>query len=97
MIQFNFDKQCYGCGLCAAVCPTRAIEMQMNREGFSIPVIHEENCIQCEKCDKMCVRINSEHPGIELAQQNIYAYYLLDMQQRIKSTSGGGSTHLQKI
>ena len=45
---------CCGCGLCAAVCPKNAISMQVNKEGFSSPVIDYNKCIKCYKCLSVC-------------------------------------------
>lgn len=89
MIDFNFDEDCYGCGLCAEVCPTHAIEMRVNRDGFNIPHIITDKCIGCNKCDKFCIRLNVSHNEVHLGNQGIYAFYLSDKGQRIKSTSGG--------
>ena len=39
MINFDFDKYCYGCSTCKTICPTGAISMQYNQEGFLVPKI----------------------------------------------------------
>ena len=88
MIQFDFDKDCYGCGLCAQECPVGAIKMMQNREGFAMPVVDSSICVNCGKCDKACIR-TSKHDGIDIGQSKIYAYYLKNGSQRKKSTSGG--------
>lgn len=88
MIDFDFNKDYYGCGLCASVCPTHAIQMMRNEEEFSVPVIDSELCVNCGKCDRLCIRI-SKHEGININQSHVYAYYLRNKVQRKKSTSGG--------
>lgn len=50
----DIQNYCTGCGTCIAICPTNAITMQKNKEGFEVPVIDKEKCIQCGKCVKMC-------------------------------------------
>lgn len=45
MIQFDFNKDCYGCGLCAEICPTQAITMVENKDGFKVPQIDANKCI----------------------------------------------------
>lgn len=45
MIQFDFDKDCYGCGLCAEICPMQAITMVENKDGFKVPQIDAINAL----------------------------------------------------
>lgn len=52
MLDFKIDKtKCIQCGLCAADCPVRIIEMK------EVPTIAEEkeaNCLQCQHCLAVC-------------------------------------------
>lgn len=52
MIQAN--NECTGCMACRFICPKSAISMCEDKEGFLYPVIDEDLCIDCEKCDKVC-------------------------------------------
>ena len=45
---------CFGCNTCRDVCPTSAINMVEDKEGFIYPVIDEEKCIHCNLCRKVC-------------------------------------------
>lgn len=56
----NMSK-CYGCGACFNICPTEAICMEANSEGFLEPFIDEEKCISCGKCRKVCPAVNCEY------------------------------------
>jgi len=47
-------KKCCGCSACAEVCPVNAIEMVVDKEGFSYPQISLEKCIHCGKCEQTC-------------------------------------------
>lgn len=47
------DK-CTGCSVCSYVCPTKAIVMQRDNEGFQYPIIEESKCIKCSKCLHFC-------------------------------------------
>jgi coenzyme F420-reducing hydrogenase beta subunit len=49
------DKySCCGCGACANVCPTKAITMSMDSEGFCYPVVNKAKCCNCNKCIAVC-------------------------------------------
>lgn len=88
MIDFDFNKNCYGCRNCENICPKGAIKMVENIEGFLLPIIDKDKCIDCGLCDKKCPYINfSKHSEIK---NNIwYSCYLKNKEERIKSTSGG--------
>ena len=58
MIDFDFNKDCYGCGLCIEACPVKAIQFVEDAEGFHVPVVDSSKCIQCGKCNKLCIRLN---------------------------------------
>lgn len=49
----NADN-CCGCGLCVEVCPTEAIQMQKDTNGFVYPEIDKKKCTGCNKCDLTC-------------------------------------------
>lgn len=48
------SEECNGCTACKSICPVNAISMQVDAEGFKIPVIDEEKCINCNMCIKVC-------------------------------------------
>jgi len=51
----NLDYlHCSGCSACKNVCPSDAISMEENDEGFLYPVINKEKCTQCGLCKKVC-------------------------------------------
>ena len=45
-------KECYGCYACEKVCPTKAITMVEDKDGFPYPVTNEETCINCGACER---------------------------------------------
>ena len=45
MINFDFDKKCYGCKACVNICPQNAITMKVNAEGFEVPTIDKNKCV----------------------------------------------------
>ncbi len=47
-------SHCTGCGACQNACQHNAIFMQENTLGFLQPKIHENQCISCGYCFKVC-------------------------------------------
>ena len=54
-ILFNKKSECMGCTACYSVCPTKAISMVSDNEGFLYPTIDKALCINCKSCIKVCV------------------------------------------
>lgn len=82
---------CTGCAACQNICPVDAISMLPDSEGFIMPVIDNNKCINCGKCLAKCPAtkikyINSEKP-------NLYAVRAND-EIRAVSSSGGMFTVL---
>lgn len=44
-------ERCKGCGICAAFCPKKVLELS---EIEKIEAVHEENCIKCGQCELRC-------------------------------------------
>ena len=47
-------NHCTGRSLCEQICPRKAIDMQIDSEGFRYPVIDDKKCIECGLCMKKC-------------------------------------------
>ena len=45
---------CCGCSACYCACPTGAISMLPDEEGFLYPRIDEDSCIRCLRCHSVC-------------------------------------------
>lgn len=89
MIDFDFDKNCYGCRNCENICPTKAIKMEENSEGFLMPVIDKEKCINCGLCNKKCPFLNIQENDEKIKLNKWYACYMKDEEKREGSSSGG--------
>lgn len=49
------DKStCVGCGLCSKICPTNAIQLEPDSQGFLYPIVDTTLCINCGKCFSEC-------------------------------------------
>ena len=80
-------RNCIGCGICAKKCPANAIRMEKDETGFYYPVIDETKCIHCNRCRSVCPIINKKSK--EKFEKEIYALKNKNLEERIKSTSGG--------
>ena len=76
---------CTGCGACYSKCPTNAIEMVENSEGFLFPEINSEKCIDCGLCYKTCHAVKNVEPS---DKARVYAAWANE-EIRMKSSSGG--------
>ena len=88
------DERCTGCTACASICPTGAISMRRDSEGFSIPVREEKKCIHCMKCHEVCQAFQ-RHPAAP-KQPECYAVRNSD-EIRYGSSSGGAFTMLSDL
>jgi len=98
---------CLGCGTCESVCPTDAINLEINEKGFYIPSIDEKKCINCGLCVRVCPGL-----GIDVNKMNhrvfnkvpkdawlgnflnTYIGYATDKNIRYNASSGGIITAL---
>lgn len=88
MIGFDVNHYCYGCTACKHKCPTQAISMEYNEEGFLVPKIDKKKCVNCSLCEKVCPYLNRK--SVEMQEDyECFAMYTTDEQKRMLSTSGG--------
>lgn len=81
------QADCTGCTACAAVCPTGAISMTADHEGFLRPVVSDQ-CVLCHKCEHVCPHVASTIKR-ETAAEQVHAVWSLEDEIRLKSSSGG--------
>lgn len=81
-------EQCCGCGSCQISCPSDAITMAEDEEGFLYPVVNETKCTHCGMCQRTCpfAENNGQH-GNGVRQG--YAAYHKEEEIRLSSSSGG--------
>ena len=48
------NGKCTGCSLCYNICPSKAIDMKIDNEGFLSPIIDDIKCNICGKCIDLC-------------------------------------------
>jgi len=77
-------KRCCGCGACVSSCPTNAIRMIQDDEGFITSEIDFQKCIYCGKCEQVCPLASPPH-----FIHHCYALYNKNEKIRSDSSSGG--------
>lgn len=82
---FENKASCFGCGACEAVCPTAAITMVTDTEGFAYPVINSEKCVDCGSCTTACPAKHS----LQGDAGAVYAVRCNDIALLKNSSSGG--------
>lgn len=86
---------CTGCAACMNICPTGAISMQPDSEGFYRPTIDASKCIRCLKCEKICLVITPLTPNAE--SDKIFAAWHRYPSIRACSSSGGAFSALAQM
>lgn len=92
MIQVKDKQNCCGCTACYSVCPTKAISMVADKEGFAYPDIDTEKCTGCGLCDTVCAFETRETK--EVSKPLAYAAKHSSLNVLSQSTSGGVFTAL---
>lgn len=85
-VDCNNKERCCGCYACVETCPTSAIHMQRDQEGFYYPEIDQNKCVNCGKCKNVCqfhIVADSKY------KQRYFAAKSKDILERLRSRSGG--------
>ena len=77
---------CCGCGVCCVSCPTGAISMMPDCEGFLRPVVDQKKCIHCGRCVSTCPSLKEERSRVPL---EVFRVHAKDDDVRWGSASGG--------
>lgn len=88
MNNVELNINCYGCGICAVSCPTKAIQIKLNTEGFYHPSIVTKQCVNCGICVSVCSFLQNDIIQSP-ASIHSYASWSLNSEVRRKSSSGG--------
>lgn len=88
MLELKDRRDCCGCEACFQACPTQAIKLKKDNDGFFYPHIDHEKCIECNKCNKVCPIVSKISPNLQ-KEHEVYVAYTLDEDIRKNSSSGG--------
>jgi coenzyme F420 hydrogenase subunit beta len=81
---------CHGCGICAVVCPTNAIEMRCEDPGIFTPSLDENVCTNCGLCLETCSGKDAFGGDSLLGDViGVWTGYAVDERIRINGASGG--------
>ena len=88
---YDVKKDCCGCTACQDICPSKAIKMRTDGEGFYYPLIDHGLCTDCDACRDVCPFIISEKLKNK-QEQTFYSCVHKDEKVLRASTSGGAFT-----
>lgn len=85
---------CTQCYACKTACPKGCVSMVEAKDGFVIPEIDREKCVECGACIKACHRLN---PTFEFQKpKHTYACWTKNIADRERSSSGGAFSVIAK-
>lgn len=80
---------CTGCSACNQACPSGAITMEMDPDGFIRPVVDAQKCIHCGLCNKVCPVASDKAPKMPSDFISAYAAWNNSLAELKLSSSGG--------
>lgn len=86
---FDKKEECCGCTACKSICPTKAIDMKTDNEGFKYPEINQKLCIDCGLCRKTCAFQNGYDISENFEIPDAYGVKHKNHEIRMESRSGG--------
>ena len=89
MSNISSFHNCFGCGVCATICPKKVVEIRLNEDGFYEPIIdNQDGCSNCGLCLSVCSYSND---GLSANNSPVksFAAWSNDDAVRRKCSSGG--------
>ena len=89
------NSLCCGCGACAQVCPTGAIQIGLNGNGFLSARVEERKCVSCGKCLKVCPYCG-ETRCASAKEAALFSFQSGSPEVLLRSSSGGAAFALAR-
>lgn len=89
-------RKCCGCTACEKVCPTHAIKMSPDNEGFLYPHVDNQICVECGLCNQVCP-FGQHKDNKEKIPLGVYGFKHKSNEVRILSSSGGAFTAIANM
>ncbi|HBH21225.1 MAG TPA: hypothetical protein DDX33_04410 [Rikenellaceae bacterium] len=91
LCKYDVCTQCYAC---KTACPKKCITMTEARDGFAVPEIDGDRCVECGTCMNACHRLNA---SVSFQKPlRTYACWTKNMNDRERSSSGGAFSVIAK-
>ena len=87
-------SDCTACSSCVASCPVQCITMQADGKGFLYPVIDEQKCIHCHRCERVCPALHAPNTPQNLDARPTFAGITRNSTVWEDSTSGGAFSEI---
>lgn len=85
-LDYRQAADCCGCSACVQKCPKQCLVMHQDKDGFLLPTVANDTCIDCGICTKVCPMENKvTTPSI----QKFYGAYNENTGDIMSSSSGG--------
>lgn len=83
-------EHCFGCSACVDACAKKAIQWVEDANGFYVPHVQKDLCVECGSCEKKCPSLQqNDVPRNSLDEQQLYAAWSTDEYIIQHSASGG--------
>lgn len=85
----HIEQECTGCSACTAVCPKGALTLSYDEEGFYVPHLNIEKCVDCKACERVCQVLHNSVPDEPSCNYTAFMIKAQDKEIVRKSSSGG--------